>query len=114
MSAATSSYDAIADATRRRILDVLRQGSQNAGTIARRFPGISRPAVSKHLAILRRARLVVARRHGRQLRYSLNAAPLAEVDAWLHPYQTCWDQQLRSFKNHLESQESGKEDEHEK
>ena len=92
---------------------MLRRGSQDAGAIAQRFPGISRPAVSKHLAVLRRAHLVVARRHGRQLRYSLNAAPLAEVDAWLCQYQTHWDQQLRSFKNHLESNGSGKEDKHE-
>jgi DNA-binding transcriptional ArsR family regulator len=105
MTAAASSYDAIADATRRRILDILRQGNQNAGAIARRFPGISRPAVSKHLSILRRARLVVASKHGRQLRYSLNAAPLAEVDGWLRQYQTHWDQQLRSFKNHVEAKE---------
>jgi DNA-binding transcriptional ArsR family regulator len=110
MTVAASSYDAIADATRRRILDMLRHGSQNAGAIARRFPGISRPAVSKHLAVLRRARLVVATKHGRQLRYSLNAAPLAEVDAWLRRYQAYWDQQLRSFKNHVESSESRKED----
>lgn len=103
MNTAAPPYSAIADPTRRRILDVLRNGSLNAGTIARRFRGISRPAVSKHLGILRRSRLVVAHKHGRELLYSLNAAPLREVDAWLHRYEVFWGRQLESFKAHVES-----------
>ncbi len=96
-------YAAIADPTRRGILDLLRRGSLNAGTIARRFPQISRPAVSKHLAILRRSRLVVVRRSGRELRYSLNAEPLREVDAWLRRYHEFWGRQLGAFKAYVES-----------
>lgn len=98
-----ASYSAIADPTRRRILDALRSGSLNAGAIARRFHGISRPAVSKHLRILRGAQLVIARRQGRQLLYSLNAAPLREVNAWLRRYESFWDHQLKSFRKHVES-----------
>jgi DNA-binding transcriptional ArsR family regulator len=82
---------------------MLRGGSLNAGVIARRFHGISRPAVSKHLAILRRSRLVIARKNGRELLYSLNAAPLREVDAWLRRYQVFWGRQLESLKAHVES-----------
>jgi DNA-binding transcriptional ArsR family regulator len=92
MTRAANPYGAIADATRRGILDLLRHGSQNAGAIARRFRHISRPAVSKHLAILRRSRLVVASKRGRELRYSLNTGPLAEVDEWLRQYSAFWDQ----------------------
>jgi DNA-binding transcriptional ArsR family regulator len=99
----TVSFEAISDGTRRRILDLLRNGTLNAGEIARRFGHMSRPAVSKHLAILRRARLVVARRRGRELRYSLNAEPLRSVDAWLREYEVFWDRQLRTLKEYVES-----------
>jgi DNA-binding transcriptional ArsR family regulator len=106
MNGSVPPYAAIADPTRRRILDVLRNGSLNAGMIARRFHGISRPAVSKHLGILRRSHLVVARKNGRELLYSLNAAPLREVDTWLRRYEVFWGRQLESFKTHVESTQS--------
>lgn len=103
MNAATLPYSAIADPTRRRILDLLRSGSVNAGTIARHFHSISRPAVSRHLRILRQSHLVVARRNGREHLYSLNAAPLREIDAWLRRYEVLWGRQLESFKIHVEA-----------
>jgi DNA-binding transcriptional ArsR family regulator len=106
MSQPADCFGAIADATRRGILDLLRHGSQNAGAIARRFRHISRPAVSRHLAILRRSRLVVARKHGRELQYSLNAVALAEVDDWLRQYREPGDQQLSSFNTHAEIDKS--------
>jgi DNA-binding transcriptional ArsR family regulator len=97
------SYDAIADETRREILDMLRGQTMTAGDIAHQFRQISRPAVSKHLAILRRSKLVVARKAGRERRYSLNAAPLREVNTWLRQYEIFWDRQLKSFKNYVET-----------
>ncbi len=103
MQRPAATYTAIADPTRRDILDLLRRGSLNAGTIARRFPRISRPAVSKHLRILRGSRLVMVRRNGRELRYSLNAEPLREVDAWLERYQAFWGRRLGGFKAYVES-----------
>ncbi len=87
-------FDAIADGTRRRILDLLRHRLLRAGEIARRFPEISRPAVAKHLRILRRAGLVQARRVGREVRYSLSPAPLREVQAWLRQYEGLLDRRL--------------------
>ncbi len=96
-------FAAIADPTRRGILDLLRRGSLNAGAIAHRFPEISRPAVSKHLAILRRSRLVLVRRRGRELRYNLNAEPLREVDVWLRRYQDFWGRRLEAFKAYVET-----------
>jgi DNA-binding transcriptional ArsR family regulator len=71
---------------RRKILDVLRLGELSAGDLARRFP-VSRPAISRHLRILRRAGLISERRVTRQRYYSLKLSALAEIDAWLAPYR---------------------------
>src|SRR6185437_3740829 len=86
-------FTALADPTRRGVLDLLRQGSQPAGGIARAFP-ISRPAISKHLRLLRRAHLVEERREGRHRLYRLNAAPLKAVDSWLEGYRAFWSANL--------------------
>lgn len=100
-------FDALADATRRAVLDLLRRGSLPAGEIARAFP-VSRPAVSKHLRLLRRARLVFERRKGRYRYYRLNPAPLKAVDSWLSPYRTFWQSHLASLKTFVESERGGK------
>ena len=97
------SYHAISDRTRRQILDLLVQESLTAGAIAQRFGKISRPAVSKHLAVLRRSKLVSIRKQGRERIYTLNAAPLKDVSDWVSRYQAFWDEQLESFKNYVES-----------
>ena len=103
MNAFTTPYQAILDGTRRRILDLLREESLTAGAIAQRFRKISRPAVSKHLAILRRSKLVVTKKQGRERMYSLNAAPLREVADWVSQYDALWDKQLQSLKDYVES-----------
>ena len=98
-------YRAIADDTRRHILDLLRAESLTAGDIAGRFKRrLSRPAVSKHLRILRSSRLVTATKQGRERVYALNAEPLREVDDWVKQYETFWDQQLEAFKDYVESE----------
>jgi DNA-binding transcriptional ArsR family regulator len=97
------SYHAISDPTRRQILDLLARESLTAGTIARRFRKISRPAVSKHLAVLHRSKLVLIKKQGRERVYTLNAAPLQEVSEWVEKYQSFWDEQLESFRNYVES-----------
>lgn len=97
------SYHAISDGTRRQILDLLQKESLTAGVIAQRFKKISRPAVSKHLAVLRRSKLVLIRKEGRERIYTLNAAPLKEVSDWVNRYQSFWDEQLQLFKNYVES-----------
>src|SRR5574341_866830 len=91
-------YKAIADGTRRHILEMLSRGNMTAGDIASRFEKISRPAVSKHLRILRRSRLVLYRKEGRERVYVLNAAPLKEISEWVSQYQRFWDVQLDAFK----------------
>src|SRR5262250_2983186 len=88
---------ALADPTRRAVLDLLRQGSQPAGRIASAFP-VSRPAISKHLRLLRQARLVKERREGRNWFYELNPKPLKAVDSWLEQYRVFWQANLASLK----------------
>jgi DNA-binding transcriptional ArsR family regulator len=91
----------LADPTRRAVLDLLRQGSLPAGQIARAF-SVSRPAVSKHLRLLRRARLVQERREGRNRIYELNARPLKVVDSWLSRYRSFWQENLNNLKTFVE------------
>ena len=100
-----SPYRALSDNTRRQILDLLREQDLTAGVIADRFrrKRLSRPAISKHLRILRQSRLVRMRKHGRERIYALNAEPLREVDAWLQKYEAFWDQQLQGFKEYVEN-----------
>jgi DNA-binding transcriptional ArsR family regulator len=67
---------------------------------------MSRPAVSKHLAILRRARLVGEQRHGRQRIYQLTPAPLEAVAQWVESYRAFWQLNLLSLKRHVEGDQS--------
>jgi len=97
-------FQALADPTRRAILGLLRQGSQPVGSIARDFP-VSRPAISRHLRILREAELVSEIRVGRNRFYELNAAPLRTVDDWLAHYRHMWQHQLRNLKRYIEEKE---------
>jgi DNA-binding transcriptional ArsR family regulator len=98
-----ATFSALADPTRRAVLDLLRHGSLPAGRIARAFP-VSRPAISKHLRLLRRAHLVEEHREGRNRFYELNAAPLQAVDSWLDQYRTFWRANLASLKAFVESE----------
>ena len=96
-------FGALADSTRRAVLDLLRRGSLPAGAIAKQFP-ISRPAISKHLRLLRRARLVHEHREGRLRLYRLNPHPLRAVDSWLEHYRGFWQANLSSLKEFVESE----------
>ena len=98
-----AAFHALADPTRRAVLDLLRQGRQPAGQIARAFP-VSRPAISKHLRLLRRAHLVSERREGRNRFYQLNAGPLKAVDSWLEQYRVFWQASLTNLKAFVETE----------
>ncbi|HEX3354925.1 MAG TPA: metalloregulator ArsR/SmtB family transcription factor [Terriglobales bacterium] len=100
---AEAAFHALADPTRRAVLDLLRRGSQPAGQIAREFP-VSRPAISKHLRLLRRAHLVEERREGRHRFYQLNPEPLKAVDSWLEQYRVFWQANLNSLKAFVEAE----------
>src|SRR5215467_10608981 len=98
-----ATFQALADPTRRAVLDLLRRGSQPAGQIAQAFP-ISRPAISKHLRLLRRAHLVREHREGRNRLYELNPEPLKAVDSWLEHYRVFWTDTLNQLKAFVETE----------
>jgi DNA-binding transcriptional ArsR family regulator len=105
-----ATFHALADPTRRAVLDLLRRGAQPAGQIAGSFP-VSRPAISKHLRQLRKARLVTEHRRGRHRFYQLNPEPLRAVDSWLADYRAFWQMNLTNLKNFVETEfmrETGK------
>src|SRR6476620_10724200 len=94
-------FKAIADPTRRYILDRLRAGPANAGTLASAFRA-SRPAISRHLRVLRNARLVSQRRVGRERVYQVDPIPLQSVAGWLEGYRSFWESSLDRLKRNLE------------
>ncbi len=98
-----ATYQALADPIRRAVLDLLRRGSRPAGQIASAFP-ISRPAISKHLRLLRRAHLVREHREGRNRVYQLNPEPLRAVDSWIEQYRVFWTASLNNLKAFVEAE----------
>jgi len=94
-------FDAVADPTRRVLLDRLRHRSGlSLSELADGLP-MSRQAVTKHLDALRRAGLVRIRREGRERLHALDARPLETVDDWLRPYAEAWDRRLEALRSHL-------------
>jgi len=101
---ARSPFEAISDPTRRAILDSLAdQGPTRAGDLAQRFPEISRPAVSKHLRVLRSASLVRQENRGREIWYSIEPLPLQEVYNWMKQYEEFWADKLAALKRAAEN-----------
>lgn len=84
---------ALADDSRRTMLETLSAGPATAGELAALVP-IARPGVSRHLRVLREAGLVESRQEAQRRVYSLRPEPLAEVDAWLARYRALWEQRL--------------------
>lgn len=103
-------FAALADPTRRAILDGLRQSARTAGDIASDF-SISRPGVSKHLRVLTGAGLVRVVKHGRERRYHLAAGPLEGVDAWVSRYRMFWAASLMRLKEVVEGESEGEGEE---
>lgn len=100
-------FDALADPTRRRVLELLSEGELSAGEIAAAFT-VSRPAVSRHLRLLREAGLVRARREAQRRVYGLDPAPLQEVDAWLQRHRRFWPDRLDALEGHLQRTKEGR------
>lgn len=94
-------FRAIADPTRRAILDRLRVGPTAVNDLAADFEQ-SRPAISKHLRVLRDSRLVTEQKVGRERLYALDPAPLAKAAGWLEGYRVFWQRNLESLKRYLE------------
>jgi DNA-binding transcriptional ArsR family regulator len=91
---------ALADPTRRRIVELLADGERGAGEIAAQFE-TSRPGVSRHLRVLREHGLVNARGQGQRRLYSLDPAPLAELDSWLSRYRGFWTNRLDALDTEI-------------
>lgn len=87
---------ALADGSRRTVLDALSRGEVTAGELAALLP-IARPGVSRHLRVLREAGLVEVRQEAQRRVYSLRPEPLAEVDDWLERYRRQWEQRISAL-----------------
>jgi DNA-binding transcriptional ArsR family regulator len=91
---------ALADPTRRRLVALFARGEVAAGELAERFP-VSRPAISRHLRVLREAGLVRSRTEGKRRLYALDPRPLRELDDWLEPYRDLWAQRLDALDTEI-------------
>lgn len=101
MAAIDAVFAALGDPTRRRVVETLAGGSTvTASALAAELP-ISRQAVSKHLAALRRARLVRAERVGRETRYRLHPEPLGDAARWIATVGAEWDERLADLHSLL-------------
>ena len=96
-------FRAIADPTRRDILGLLRGRKCSVGEIAANFRS-SRPAISKHIRLLRSVGLVVTKREGTARICRLNAEPLRDISNWLRDYELLWGESLRSLKRYVEEE----------
>ncbi|HEY9707180.1 MAG TPA: metalloregulator ArsR/SmtB family transcription factor [Oculatellaceae cyanobacterium] len=100
-AASADIFQAIADPTRRALLDRLRDGEQAVKQLAEPFE-MSMPAISQHLQVLCEAGLVEVRKVGRQRLYRLNPEPLKEVSEWVNPYEQFWQEKLDALGKYLE------------
>lgn len=96
-----NAFAALADPVRREIVETLLEHPQDAGTLAGRFP-VSRPAVSRHLRVLREAGVIRSETVAQRRVYHIEGAPLQELDAWVERYRTFWNDRLDSLESHLE------------
>jgi DNA-binding transcriptional ArsR family regulator len=94
-------YDALADPTRRRILDLLRERPRLVGELTELL-ATSQPGVSKHLRLLRETGLVQVRKDAQRRWYELRPEPLAELDSWLESYRHLWDARFDRLDNYLQ------------
>ncbi len=97
----TTVFFALADPTRRAILERLAQGEASGTELARPF-SISVPAISKHLRVLEHADLILHRKDGRTHRFRLAARPMKEAATWLDHYRHFWEAQLDSLDTYLQ------------
>ncbi|HEX4251957.1 MAG TPA: metalloregulator ArsR/SmtB family transcription factor [Pseudonocardia sp.] len=95
-----SSFEVLAEPTRRRILDLLLVRPRLVGELTESL-GLSQPGTSKHLRVLREAGLVQVRAEAQRRWYELRPEPLAELDAWLAPYRRLWEHHLDLLERHL-------------
>ena len=99
-----TAFDVLAEPTRRRILDDVRDGERSVGELVERLH-VSQPGVSKHLRVLREAGLVDVRQDAQRRLYRARLEPLAEIDEWLEPYRRLWEERFDALERHLDKEE---------
>ena len=102
LAVVTTPWTALADLTRRAILDVLRERPHAVGEVVERL-GLPQPTASKHLGVLRRAGLVRATVDAQRRVYTVDPRPLGELEAWLAPYRRVWGDALDALGRHLDN-----------
>ena len=101
MPTALAVLEAIAEPTRRRILDAVRDRKCSVNDLVEQV-GMHQPGVSRHLKVLRDAGVVEVRRDAQRRLYSLRAEPLMELDAWLTPFRRFWSKHVDALERHLD------------
>lgn len=91
---------ALADPTRQQIVELLSRGDRDAGTIAGEFP-VSRPAISRHLRVLREAEVIISTVDGQRRVYRLRPEAFDEIEQWVAKYRNFWNQRLDKLEDHL-------------
>ncbi|MFY0567464.1 ArsR/SmtB family transcription factor [Archangium lansingense] len=97
-----SAFEVVAEPNRRRILDLLRERRRPVGELVDRL-GLTQPTVSKHLRVLKDARLVDVEQDAQRRLYRLRPEPLVELDSWLAPYRELWSRRLDALERHLDA-----------
>ena len=100
----SSVFSAVADPTRRAMMDYLAARPRSAGEIVSHFPNLTQPGVSQHLRVLREAQLVSVTIDAQRRIYSLKPEGLRELQEWISKYQEFWTDRLDSLERHLEAQ----------
>jgi DNA-binding transcriptional ArsR family regulator len=101
--ATATTFEVLAEPTRRRILDLLLDGPRAVGELVKRLK-MSQPGVSKHLRVLREAGLVSVRSEAQRRIYEIRPEPLEEVAEWLEPYRRLWSERLDALERHLDEE----------
>ncbi len=99
-----TTFDVLAEPTRRRILDLLLERPRLVGELTEHL-GLTQPGTSKHLRVLRDAGLVRVRAEAQRRWYELRPEPLTEIDTWLAPYRRLWNDSLDALERHLDTME---------
>lgn len=104
-----TTFDALSDATRRRILDLLRERPRLVGELVETLE-MSQPGISKHLKVLREAGLVNVRQDAQRRWYELRTEPLAELDEWLKPYRHLWLERFDRLDDYLQELQTSEDE----
>ncbi|WP_078293194.1 metalloregulator ArsR/SmtB family transcription factor [Mycobacterium sp. D16R24] len=94
-------FEAVAEPSRRILLDALAGGEWTAGELVATLPGLTQPTVSRHLRVLREAGLVEVKPDAQRRIYALRADGLVQIDQWIDPYRHFWSDRLNAMERHL-------------